>query len=79
MKTKEFSIPAGMGGIMDFSPIKCGEYPVETISPEYVIIVDIKETDTFGVKFDLKVSDNLEGGLHVRNAIFALQNCGALD
>lgn len=79
MKTKEFVIPAGMGGIMDFSHVKCGEYSVETISPAYVIIVDIKEVGKFGIKFDLKVSDNLESGLNVRNAIFALQHCGAFN
>lgn len=79
MKVKEFIIPAGMGGIMDFSYVKCGEYSVETVSPAYVIIVRIKEVDKFGIKLDLKVSDNLESGLNVRNAIFALQHCGALD
>lgn len=79
MKTKEFDIPAGMGGIMDFSHIKCGEYSVDTVSPAYVILVDIKEVDKFGIKLNLKVSDNLESGLNVRNAIFALQHCGALN
>lgn len=79
MKTKEFIIPVGMGGIMDFSHIKCGEYSVDTVSPAYVILVDIKEIDKFGIKLDLKVSDNLESGLNVRNAIFALQHCGALN
>lgn len=79
MKVKEFIIPAGMGGIMDFSYVKCGEYSVETVSPAYVITVDIKEADKFGIKLYLKVSDNLESGLNVRNAIFALQHCGALD
>ena len=79
MKTKEFIIPAGMGGIMDFSHIKCGEYSVDTVSPAYVILVDIKEIDKFGIKLDLKVSDNLESGLNVRNAIVALQRCGALN
>ena len=64
---------------MDFSYIKCGEYSVETVSPAYVILVDIKEVDKFGIKLDLKVSDNLESGLNVRNAIFSLQHCGALD
>lgn len=78
MKTKEFIIPAGMGGIMNFSYVKCGKYSVETISPAYTILVDIKEVDTFGIKLDLKVSDNLENGLNVRNAIIALQHCGAL-
>jgi hypothetical protein len=79
MKVKEFIIPAGMGGIMDFSYVKCGEYSVETVSPAYVITVDIKEADKFGITLDLKVSDNLESGLNVRNAIFSLQHCGALD
>ena len=79
MKTKEFDIPAGMGGIMDFSHIKCGEYSVDTVSPAYVILVDIKEVDKFGIKLNLKVSDNLESGLNVRNAIVALQRCGALN
>jgi hypothetical protein len=79
MKVKEFIIPAGMGGTMDFSYVKCGEYSVETVSPAYVINVDIKEVDKFGIKLDLKVSDNLENGLNVRNAIFALQHCGALN
>lgn len=79
MKAKEFIIPAGMGGIMDFSYVKCGEYSVETVSPAYVITVDIKEVDKFGIKLDLKVSDNLESGLNVHNAIFALQHCGALN
>ena len=79
MKAKEFIIPAGMGGIMDFSHVECGEYSVETVSPAYVITVDIKEADKFGIKLDLKVSDNLESGLNVRNAIFALQHCGALN
>lgn len=77
MKTKEFIIPAGMGGIMDFSYVKCGEYSVATGSPD-VVIVDIKEVDKFGIKLDLKVSDNLENELNVLNAIFALQYCGAL-
>ena len=77
MKTKEFIIPAGMGGIMDFSYVKCGEYSVETDSPD-VVIVDIKEVDKFGIKLDLKVSDNLENELNVLNAILALQYCGAL-
>lgn len=79
MKTKEFIIPAGMGGIMDFSHIKCGEYSVDTVSPAYIILVNIKEIDKFGIKLDLKVSDNLESGLNVRNAIVALQRCGALN
>jgi hypothetical protein len=80
MKTKEFTFPVGMSGIMDYSHIKCKEYPVETVSPEYVIIVNITEANDNHITFELKVSDNIEGFLsNTLNAIRALELCGAFD
>ena len=80
MKSKEFTLPVGMSGIMDYSHIECKEYPVETVSPEYVIIVNITEANDNHITFELKVSDNLEDGLsNTLNAIRALELCGAFN
>jgi hypothetical protein len=80
MKSKEFTLPVGMSGIMNYSHIECKEYPVETVSPEYVIIVNITEANDNHITFELKVSDNIEGFLsNTLNAIRALELCGAFD
>lgn len=80
MKSKEFTFPVGMSGIMNYSHIECKEYPVETVSPEYVIIVNITEANDDHITFELKVSDNIEGFLSsTLNAIRALEICGAFN
>lgn len=80
MKSKEFTLPVGMSGIMDYSHIECKEYPIETTSPEYVMIINITEANDDHITFEFKVSDNIEKFLSsTLNAIRALELCGAFD
>lgn len=80
MKSKVFTLPVGMSGIMDYSHIECKEYPIETTSPEYVMIINITEANDDHITFEFKVSDNLERFLSsTLNAIRALEICGALN
>lgn len=80
MKSKVITLPVGMSGIMDYSHIECKEYPIETVSPEYVMAINITEANDDHITFEFKVSDNLEKFLSsTLNAIRALEICGAFD
>lgn len=82
MKAKEFTLPVGMSGIMDYSHIECKEYPVPT-KEGFTIVVNIKGANNEKIVFDLLVSDNLyecvSGNLGILCAIQSLEACGAFD
>ena len=81
MKSKEFTFPVGMSGIMDYSHIECKEYPVESVKDGYSIVVRIKEANKNKIVYDVIVSDNIPDKA-LNNDLFmiqALEACGAME
>jgi hypothetical protein len=81
MKTREYWMPAGLSGIMDYSFVECKEYPCETTSEEYTIVVSVKEANEDRIVYDVIVSDNIPDKA-LNNDLFmlqALEACGALN
>jgi hypothetical protein len=81
MKTREYWMPVGLSGIMDYSHIECKEYPCETTSEEYTIVVSVKEANKSKIVYDVIVSDNIPDKA-LNNDLFmiqALEACGAME
>lgn len=58
--TSETSIPAGLSGIMSYSHVKVGSYPVQMENPECICTVIIKEATDRHLVFALEVSESFE-------------------
>jgi hypothetical protein len=81
MKTREYWMPVGLSGIMDYSHIECKEYPVESVKEGYSIVVRIKEANKNKIVYDVIVSDNIPDKA-LNNDLFmiqALEACGAME
>lgn len=81
MKTREYWMPVGLSGIMDYSFVECKEYPVESVKDGYSIMVRIKEANKNKIVYDVIVSDNIPDKA-LNNDLFmiqALEACGAME
>lgn len=74
MTTKEVKIPAGISGVMSFTHIQPGNYPVEMSNPKHKCCVIIKEATDRYLVMELEVSENLSNVCE--NFMFQIQ---ALD
>lgn len=83
MKTitiKNIAIPCGLSGIMSYSHVKTGRYPVSMTKPEHTCVVIIKEATDCHLLMELEVSENLanvanKGLFHLQ----ALEASGVLN
>lgn len=57
-RTESLTLPAGLSGVMDYSHIKVGTYPVKNLKPGFEINVVVTEGNADSITFHLECSDN---------------------
>lgn len=58
-KAEVITLPAGLSGVMDYSHIKVGEYPVKHLKEGYKATVVVQKSSPTSIEFYIEHSDNI--------------------